>query len=375
MSPNAERTARIHALDGLRGYASLTVVFFHSILIFVGLRPEGHRVNDMLVTSIWTTPRADLIGRLVICVLNGQTAVLLFFAISGAVLLHSMRAETPREWMILPFSFTARRILRIYPALIGCLIGLYCLSTALNVWWPAIFSRFTARDFLENATLYAIPMHGASWTLQIEMIAIPFLLLAFALKRRFGVAALVAIFCYSILVRENAALSLGSASAYLWMPSFAAGMLAAHFAKSGVVRETMTHGRWVASLFLLIFIGTITNPAQATQNVVEFGAAFLLVAHIMSGEQSSLTRFLSRPTSQYLGRISYSLYLWNVPFLYVAARVFTDSKYGEHYLSLGLATGAVITILTIPFAHFSERYLERSHKWFVRRLPTTRLEA
>jgi peptidoglycan/LPS O-acetylase OafA/YrhL len=69
---------------------------------------------------------------------------------------------------------------------------------------------------------------------------------------------------------------------------------------------------------------------------------------------------VSRPV-QFMGRISYSFYLINVVFLYlvwglISAYAVTPEK---HYLRWGIISGVVTSVVTIPFATLSERYVER----------------
>lgn len=355
---------RISALDGLRGYASLIVVIFHSTELFLNQRPEGYKLNDLLVTSLWTVPSSDFFGRLFVAAFNGQTAVLIFFSISGAVLIRSIKTRSLREWATLPTSFLARRAVRIYPALIGCLLGYYTLMIGLNAIWPTHFPTFSLPQFLENASLYKISMHGATWTLQVEMIAVPFILIAYALKQWIGGVALVMLFCYSILVAENPILSFGSRSAYLWMPAFTAGMLAAHLASSKVIQEINAGWRWAVFLFALLFMNVITNPGSLTSSIIRYIATVFLIAHILDDRSSSFKRFLSAPFSRYLGKISYSLYLWNVPILVVFSSFLAGKNYGEYYLVLGPLSGCLIFFATVPIAHVSELYLERSYSNF-----------
>lgn len=357
-----ENHSRIHALDGLRGYAALMVVFYHSILLFMEKRPAGHHPNDLIATNIWSVPSEDIVARILISALNGQTAVIIFFAISGAVLFRSLKANSLKDWLILPFEFTLKRAARIYPALVVCLVCFYGMFEVLHYLRPETFSPFTTKDLIENATLHSITMHGASWTLQVEMLAIPFLLVAFALKRCLGVFALFAVIAYSLLVRDMPSLSMGSASAYLWMPAFAVGMLATELSGSSVIKEATSKLHWAVFLFALFFISIITNPNYASQNTIQFVALFFVIAHVMGGGSSAFKTFLSLPISQYLGKISYSLYLWNVPFLFAIHVYLLNKPVGDNYLAAGIGVGLLLTLITIPVAHLSERYIERSYK-------------
>jgi peptidoglycan/LPS O-acetylase OafA/YrhL len=354
-----QKTERIHAIDGLRGYAALMVIFYHSLLIFIDKRPVGHRVGDVLTSSTWSASFPDILLKFLLSLINGQTAVMLFFGISGAVLFRSLKADTASDWLKLPFVFTAKRVVRIYPALIVCLFVFFLINQFVNTLAPATYPAIPIIDVIKNATLYQITLHGASWTLQVEMIAIPFLLLAFALKRWLGIAALFMLLGYSLMVREVSAMGLGSASAYLWMPCFTIGMLAANLYESKAVIESTSKFKWAIFLFLFIFLMTLASPFYLTPFILQIGALFFVITHVMGKEQSALNKFLSLGISQYLGKISYSLYLWNVPLLYIIAYYISGITVSDYYITLGMLTGLVLAAITIPIAHISERYLER----------------
>ena len=62
----------------------------------------------------------------------------------------------------------------------------------------------------------------------------------------------------------------------------------------------------------------------------------------------------------FLGRISYSFYLFNVLFLQMLTpELFRHASPGRHPLEFGLGLAAVVIVLTIPVAVLSERFLER----------------
>jgi len=73
-----------------------------------------------------------------------------------------------------------------------------------------------------------------------------------------------------------------------------------------------------------------------------------------------LARFLSGPVSAYLGKISYSFYLWNVLFLNVvfALRAYFPASWPAHPVEAGVITAILIIAATIPVADVSSRFIE-----------------
>src|ERR1017187_6019167 len=78
-------------MDGLRGYAAIAVVVFHSIL------DRDPTQNQRIVRPTIQEAHGlyDVVTKLVFMVVSGETAVLLFFVLSGAVLFESLKKTTP----------------------------------------------------------------------------------------------------------------------------------------------------------------------------------------------------------------------------------------------------------------------------------------
>ncbi len=124
--------ARNHQLDGLRGYAALAVVFFHSI--FFDPTMAGRVLGrDFSELKDWY----DLLAKLLLIIFNGQTAVVIFFILSGAVLFESLRQREKGSISSVVGKFLIRRFFRIYPALVVCLltcwVAFYFLTTTRSV--------------------------------------------------------------------------------------------------------------------------------------------------------------------------------------------------------------------------------------------------
>src|SRR3954451_14027495 len=101
--------ARNDQLDGLRGYAAIAVVLFHSIL-----GPDPTMVGRVLYQNYSNIGnRSDAWGQLALTVTNGQTAVVIFFILSGAVLFDSLQKENERSLVPLAVKYFVRRFLRV----------------------------------------------------------------------------------------------------------------------------------------------------------------------------------------------------------------------------------------------------------------------
>lgn len=166
----AARDARpgyFHLLNQLRGLAALLVVWAHLV---------GHWLPARGL--VWGP--SDQVERFVVQPLNiiqhfGFLGVGIFFLISGFVVTRAATVETNRVFIV-------RRLLRIYPPLIGA-VGLSLAAVAVarpNGWDagvdPAVLDSLSPANLLLTMTLvgYAtvpqVIIVGVAWTLVIEML-------------------------------------------------------------------------------------------------------------------------------------------------------------------------------------------------------------
>src|SRR3954454_4249183 len=117
--------ARNLQLDGLRGYAAVSVAIFHTILW----------MDDTLISRIVYGKISDFsdayswFAKIVLKLFSGETAVLVFFVLSGTVLFQSLMRNTAPFPRVIA-SFTVRRLFRIYPALIICLVVMMLVAAS-----------------------------------------------------------------------------------------------------------------------------------------------------------------------------------------------------------------------------------------------------
>jgi peptidoglycan/LPS O-acetylase OafA/YrhL len=320
-------------LDGLRGIAALSVAIFHTIL---GI--DGSQVDRILYKPfLQLTGAYDQATWIVLKTFNGETAVAIFFILSGTVLFDSLRRSPETPWLL----FLVRRALRIYPALITCLI----LSVA--IFWLAAMP-VGLRDVAENAALVSFRVNGASWTLAVEMIAaflIPVAFLGFRMGREWGL--LLTGIAITLLLNAP------------WLPSFAIKNFWLYFL-IGMLIPTRA-GQWIASrcpgyvwpvlLFILLFAAGPT-----TQKI----CGSLLVALIYYDRAGALGRALQLKPSLFLGRISYSFYLFNVAFVEViCASLRQYPVLVARPLEVGATAAVVVVLATLPVAWFSLIWIER----------------
>lgn len=342
--------ARSHALDGLRGYAALAVVFFHAILheADLAVRVLGQPLQGMASAR-------DVVTKLAIILVNGNVAVTLFFVLSGCVLSMALNRRSDEPVAAMAIDFGISRVMRLYPAIIACMLLFFALSRAGLPNFPA----FTLEHLILNSTLLAVPMHGPSGTLQIEMLAVPVVFFVYLLRRRFGPIVYLFAVPYSALAFEAPLLTFNVHHMHLYSLAFMVGMLAAEPSLRPIMQKVPARIWWWFLAFV-VFARALHSPATVGSQIVQMCVCGVLVAGLLHGHRSSLHRALESPISQVLGRLSFSLYLLNVPVLFVLWSKTPNWQWAKtHPLEAGLVIGLVTTIVSLPLAWLSERYIER----------------
>ena len=131
------QSSRNTQLDGLRGFAAVTVAIYHSML---GL--DFSQIERVLQPTFWRMRDAgayDVVSKGIYTVLNGETAVLIFFVLSGTVLFRSLLDQSAEPPLPLALKFGLKRVLRIYPALIVCLVGYILVAATINAHVAGVF--------------------------------------------------------------------------------------------------------------------------------------------------------------------------------------------------------------------------------------------
>ncbi|CAN5484483.1 acyltransferase [soil metagenome] len=324
------------ALDGLRGYAALVVAIFHSI---IGV--DQSVVQRALNQDFSSLAGAyDQLNWIMLRIFNGGPAVAFFFILSGTVLFDSLR-RLQGSAASRSATFLWRRFMRIYPPLILCL----CVTA---VAYLAFGLPVSLQGFIENAFLFSFPINGPTWTLSVEMIAAPLMLIAFGgylIGREAGL--LVAGITIALLLNID---GLAAGPIKNFWPYFLVGMLIPTRIGNAVA-TLLPRYSWVVILAVLLYRGGPT-----TEKV----CGGLLIALLYQCKGDALGTFLQLPASAFLGKISYSFYLYNVMFVEIICAYLRNRFPATMYpLETGLAVSVAVIVLTIPIAYASAQWVER----------------
>jgi peptidoglycan/LPS O-acetylase OafA/YrhL len=348
-------TSRNGALDGMRGLAALAVIFYHSIL------HHEYLVSTVLISPLHTMSTAgDVAIKLALMLFNGGNAVLLFYVLSGFVLHLSLDHSRGRPATV-AINFVIRRLCRLYPALWLCMALFLALAWLYHAMQWRGFPAPDAWVAAKNAMRVQIRWHGPSATIQVELLAIPFVLATFAAGRLLGTLGLLVCALYALVAMEQPLLAFNLTSMSSNLLAFAAGMLVADRRFAQVFENASQSGLW-----LLVCAGIVLRGVLSMNSTIGYIGQVCISAALVGGvyhasPECALRRFLQQRAVALLGRISYSLYLLNVIVLFIVwGAIDNRAIYAQYPLASGLLTGLVVSAISIPLAVLSERYVERA---------------
>ncbi len=349
------RGTRLAFADGIRGLAALWVVLFHA--------SEGGHVDHLkAVLPAW-------FSRLVFD--WGHLGVALFFVLSGFVMMHSVRGLAFNAGM--GRRFMLRRLLRLTPpyyAAIAFVIG-YAVLKAVLQHQPAplpgagavVAHLLYLQDILALDTISVV-----FWTLCIEIqfyIAFTLLMLArHHASRRWGERKA------TLLALAGAALvGLPWAFGILSVPLYPGGFLSFWYCfMLGVLVSAQAERSALRAVFFG-FVALLVAAGAATGSGVAW-AALAGTALIYVGTRSAwLDRLLNLRALQYLGLVSYSLYLTHNQITGATQTVF-KRLIGPSALGELALLGATI-VACVLFASLCHWVVERPNIEWSRRIRLT----
>ena len=321
---------------------------------------------------------------------GGFIGVDVFFVISGFLISRNLLREAETTDGIALAGFWARRIRRLVPALA-------LVVTATLIAGSLILPRFELEDLARQggaATLYVSNMLFAvdaqdyfaadlasspflhTWSLGVEeqfYVVWPLLFAAVAWWQRRRLAAvakdrrratLVVAFAVAFAVSMAINLSLtasGSSWAFFGLPARAwefavAGLLAAipvpAILRGVAVRTVLAIGGLVMLAAAVKYIEDTTPYPGLWAVLPVAGTALLIVAgETWGGDERStiVSRGLALGPMQWLGRVSYSWYLWHWPFIVLATVYFADGS---------TRLRSIAALVSLPVAWVAYRFFE-----------------
>ncbi len=335
------------ALDGIRGWAAIAVAGYHCVL------PPGGK--DILRLPFFEIHGLhDLATKLTVTVFNGAVAVMLFFMLSGCVLTASLQRSKASP-LATSVTFAVRRLIRIYPLVASAVVSFVGIFSVLHWQWPQHFGSYDLGSIARNVALYDSNILGATWSLQAEVLGVPFLAGTFLLSRLIGPAAYLLALCLGVGVYYGGFGDMGTLRETLLY--FSLGMLVPTvFGRLSF----FALGSWIWPIALL---GTIL-PRQILGLDSQYGAwahmiaGTLFVNLVYHSPPAKLKAFLESDVSQKLGRLSFSFYLFNLPVVAIADVIQRDFPQYRDPITWGLLATALTVIYGLAIAALTYRWIE-----------------
>ena len=360
---------RLAGLDGLRGIASLVVVLHHAALL-IPWWPGNTSASSLPVGSVgwWLNVTPLKLAT------AGEEAVMVFFVLSGLVVTLPVLRAKSFDWV----AYFPRRLARLLLPVLG--------SVVLAAFWVMLLQQVSPQAEHSWVTSSSTPnlsweqvvlagdvfggdgqINNPLWTLRWESLfslTLPAIVALAAVFARRWVLAVV-----GVVVLTWLGIRTGAGSAH-HLPAFVLGaLLAMRLDDLRRFRNRLSASRWgpaagagiaVAGALLLIasWLAAPLLPGnvelgRALQSLTPIGAALLIISALCwSGLDTALR---TRPV-QFLGRISFSLYLVHVPIV-----LFCFYALGGY--SLPLAQLVAILLSLVVATAFWRLFERRTHQW------------
>ncbi len=257
---------------------------------------------------------------------SGYLGVDLFFVISGYVISVSLCRPTEFSIGTLLLDFYVRRIKRLLPALIFCVLitgaaisffnpdPTYSLKTGLTALFGisnVYLLKTAANYFGESAALNAFTH---TWSLGVEeqfYVVYPFLFWSL-LSKPFSFRSIIALMSLLSVMAFFYISEIWSDFAFYMMPTrlweFGIGVFAFSFDKC--IGKTRLDGK-IGSIAFFCMLATLFAPEHLERYSTIAIVIFAFFTITETRNESRCYRILTAPMAQFVGRISYSLYLWH----------------------------------------------------------------
>ncbi|HTJ83146.1 MAG TPA: acyltransferase [Polyangiaceae bacterium] len=318
-------------------------------------RPEldGLRALSVLAVIVYHVPRAHGL------VPAGFIGVDLFFALSGALITQLLLREHDDTGRVALGRFYARRLRRLYPALLAMLAFVivasfvaYSRASFVSILRDAAISGLYLASFV--APFRAMPLLGHMWSLSIEELFYLVWPLSLAIVAKSGRRAIVGLLVLVVIGAFGWRVHLwfdamASAHRIYFAPDTRADALA-----WGCLAGFAVHSGWAARArrALLVLgpcagLGIAILMHEADRSATWFATwgyslTSILAATVVARLFVAPSAALATKPLVVVGRLSYSLYLWHIPLIAMGSDLGVPAE-------ASLAVAVVLAVLSYRF--------------------------
>jgi peptidoglycan/LPS O-acetylase OafA/YrhL len=348
----SQKRFQIDALDGLRGFAALLVIFSHTSNV-----------------GMHIVPFLDFRG-------TGKCGVYLFFLLSSFLLSIPLLHKHDRLFTAPVLgNYWLRRVLRIYPLytlyLLSALVSTCMIGRFLGIPNTGVPYVIWPREFLHNFLL--LETKGVTWSIAVEFkfyIILPVLVLFLHQFRKYGMGALslaVALMVLlSLWIWPQSGVQHNDVRLGYYLPIFLAGTylailhldiinnpdgtLVKRISKAIVILAPIAAAALVlvAPAILDTLTGSRDLSAHFQKNFLFHAVCWSLVLMGAIHQQGWLHRFFNHRFLRSCGALSFSIYLFHMPLISMLKRTGWD----------GTLCGWIVLLVTLVTSYASFRLIE-----------------
>jgi peptidoglycan/LPS O-acetylase OafA/YrhL len=312
-------------LDGLRGIAAMSVALGHCFMTV-----SGQAMWESTIRNFAVMPGTDIALRLVSLLFPAESAVMVFFVLSGHVLWTSFRRKKLRFFADLP-NYVSARVYRLFPLAIMSALPLGLLTEA------------SARELVMNMLLLHRSLNGVLWSLQVEVVASLALFALWGMTRGTSGKLLLA------LVVAIAAVPFFRGNPYVvFWPAFILGA-----SISSIPPRVWGRGSIISIGIAGLVVTNLLFGFGGVSRCFEILGSIILVGAIAAGR----FRFLRSRVSLFLGAISYPFYLTHPIGLVLAAPLMQLLSLASPFTRV-FALALTSIVLAIPLAWLLHVFVE-----------------
>lgn len=345
----------IPPIESLRGVAALMVAMAHSI-------------GGVLLNNEYAITVKSLLN----IIANGGMGVTIFFVLSGFVLKRSLD-RNKQSFIIGNSTFLWKRFLRIWPAMF---VSTTCCAILINYFYTQSSSLATSHGYqviwrnpvdaiqwLKDLAFASNALNLVTWTLQVEMVAALFMLSFVKIKKK-SEAALLFILLIWIVYFFNYPMYSNARVGFTFM--FILGMYIDDLVK---ILTNIPIKKYTKQIFYISFLlcALVNYFIPGDHKIVWFLMAITATINITClvalHQQGKKILLLEKAFFKYIGKVSFSFYLWHFPVLIILiTAVFNavpDSIIKSNPNITGLIVFILSTLVTLPISHWSYHKIEK----------------
>lgn len=362
-------------LDGLRCIGTFIVLFHHIEL--------GKNVFDIPSISKYYMETG-----------TGQASMTMFFVLSGFLIFYLLINERKKTGIVEVKNFYRKRISRIWPVYYILVLAVIFLFSNSN-WFSSPTPPVHTGDYYNVVSLYLFHLPNfrifftSSFVLLIHLWSLgaeeqfyalsPWLIkkstnylktFVFIIILKVGVKLMVALAYRTLPISSESLMFLKQLEVFLFkfpIEAFAVGGIIAYLfieKKEKVLNYLyQPYVQWINILLLLLTV-PLSHRSESLHLLVALNFAIIIVN--MTGNSKPLF-MLDNKYSNYIGQISYGIYMYQIPLVYLILNVFKPYYSTDHIVLWNILYYSTCTLLSIVTAVFSYEFIERKFINWARR--------